>query len=223
MRYPFFAIGLLLSSSFAQASVVVGGTRLVFDGTKNNAVITVENKDQNSNIVQSWLSVVDAASPAKDAFIITPPLFVLNPANENLLRIMYIGAPLAKDRETLFFTSVRAVPSTTKRKEGNTLKIATQSVIKLFWRPKGLAYPLGEAPAKLRCTSSADMVTVSNPTPYFITLTDLKIGGKVVKNQMISPFDKYQFSLPKGAKNSSVTYRTINDYGAETPQLNCKS
>ncbi|WP_227481143.1 fimbrial biogenesis chaperone, partial [Escherichia coli] len=119
--------------------------------------------------------------------------------------------------------SVRAVPSTTKRKEGNTLKIATQSVIKLFWRPKGLAYPLGEAPAKLRCTSLADMVTVSNPTPYFITLTDLKIGGKVVKNQMISPFDKYQFSLPKGAKNSSVTYRTINDYGAETPQLNCKS
>ncbi|WP_252359045.1 fimbrial biogenesis chaperone, partial [Escherichia coli] len=121
------------------------------------------------------------------------------------------------------FPSVRAVPSTTKREEGNTLKIATQSVIKLFWRPKGLAYPLAEAPAKLRCTSSADMVTVSNPTPYFITLTDLKIGGKVVKNQMISPFDKYQFSLPKGAKNSSVTYRTINDYGAETPQLNCKS
>lgn len=110
-----------------------------------------------------------------------------------------------------------------KREEGNTLKIATQSVIKLFWRPKGLAYPLGEAPAKLRCTSSADMVTVSNPTPYFITLTDLKIGGKVVKNKMISPFDKYQFSLPKGAKNSSVTCRTINDYGAETPQLNCKS
>ncbi|HHY8362605.1 TPA: fimbrial biogenesis chaperone, partial [Escherichia coli] len=27
----------------------------------------------------------------------------------------------------------------------------------------------------------------------------------------------------KGAKNSSVTYRTINDYGAETQQLNCKS
>lgn len=147
---------------------------------------------------------------------------MLNPANENLLRIMYIGAPLAKDRETLFFTSVRAVPSTTKREEGNTLKIATQSVIKLFWRPKGLAYPLGEAPAKLRCTSSADMVTVSNPTPYFITLTDLKIGGKVVKNQMISPLINTNFLCQRG-QNSSVTYRTINDYGAETPQLNCKS
>lgn len=115
-------------------------------------------------------------------FIITLLLFVLNLANENLLRIMYIGAPLAKDRETFFFTSVRAVFLTTKRKEGNTLKIATQSVIKLFWRLKGLAYFLGEALAKLRCTLLADMVTVSNPTLYFITLTDLKIGGKVVKN-----------------------------------------
>ncbi|MXC54051.1 fimbrial protein, partial [Escherichia coli] len=26
-----------------------------------------------------------------------------------------------------------------------------------------------------------------------------------------------------GDKNRSETYRTINDYGAETPQLNCKS
>lgn len=136
---------------------------------------------------------------------------------------MYIKAPLAKNKKTLFFTSVQAVPSTTKQKKKNTLKIATQSVIKLFQQPKSLAYPLSKAPAKLRCTSSANIVTVSNPTPYFITLTNLKISKKVVKNQIISPFNKYQFSLPKKAKNSSVTYQTINNYKAKTPQLNCKS
>ena len=200
------AILLSCSSAWAAGKGGIGlaATRLVYSEGEEQISLGVRNTSPDvPYLIQSWV--------------------MLNPENENLLRIMYIGAPLAKDRETLFFTSVRAVPSTTKREEGNTLKIATQSVIKLFWRPKGLAYPLAEAPAKLRCTSSADMVTVSNPTPYFITLTDLKIGGKVVKNQMISPFDKYQFSLPKGAKNSSVTYRTINDYGAETPQLNCKS
>lgn len=218
------AILLSCSSAWAAGKGGIGlaATRLVYSEGEEQISLGVRNTSPDvPYLIQSWVMTQDNKKSAD--FIITPPLFVLNPANENLLRIMYIGAPLAKDRETLFFTSVRAVPSTTKRKEGNTLKIATQSVIKLFWRPKGLAYPLGEAPAKLRCTSSADMVTVSNPTPYFITLTDLKIGGKVVKNQMISPFDKYQFSLPKGAKNSSVTYRTINDYGAETPQLNCKS
>lgn len=218
------AILLSCSSAWAAGKGGIGlaATRLVYSEGEEQISLGVRNTSPDvPYLIQSWVMTPDNKKSAD--FIITPPLFVLNPANENLLRIMYIGAPLAKDRETLFFTSVRAVPSTTKREEGNTLKIATQSVIKLFWRPKGLAYPLGEAPAKLRCTSSADMVTVSNPTPYFITLTDLKIGGKVVKNQMISPFDKYQFSLPKGAKNSSVTYRTINDYGAETPQLNCIS
>ena len=173
---------ILLSCSSAWAAGKGGGglaaTRLVYSEGEEQISLGVRNTSPDvPYLIQSWVMTPDNKKSAD--FIITPPLFVLNPANENLLRIMYIGAPLA--------------------------------------------YPLGEAPAKLRCTSSADMVTVSNPTPYFITLTDLKIGGKVVKNQMISPFDKYQFSLPMGAKNSSVTYRTINDYGAETPQLNCKS
>ncbi|AWI99282.1 outer membrane usher protein [Escherichia coli] len=189
------AILLSCSSAWAAGKGGIGlaATRLVYSEGEEQISLGVRNTSPDvPYLIQSWVMTPDNKKSAD--FIITPPLFVLNPANENLLRIMYIGAPLAKDRETLFFTSVRAVPSTTKRKEGNTLKIATQSVIKLFWRPKGLAYPLGEAPAKLRCTSSADMVTVSNPTPYFITLTDLKIGGKVVKNQMISPFDKYQLN-----------------------------
>ena len=102
MRYPFFVVGFLLSSSIAQASVVVGGTRLVFDGAKNNAVITVENKDQSSNIVQSWLSVVDAASPAKDAFIITPPLFRLKAGEKGFVRVVRSGKKLPDDRESMF-------------------------------------------------------------------------------------------------------------------------
>ncbi|HGC0718071.1 TPA: fimbrial biogenesis usher protein [Escherichia coli] len=201
------AILLSCSSAWAAGKGGIGlaATRLVYSEGEEQISLGVRNTSPDvPYLIQSWVMTPDNKKSAD--FIITPPLFVLNPANENLLRIMYIGAPLAKDRETLFFTSVRAVPSTTKREEGNTLKIATQSVIKLFWRPKGLAYPLGEAPAKLRCTSSADMVTVSNPTPYFITLTDLKIGGKVVKNQMISPFDKYQFSLPTAEWKNLSSY-----------------
>lgn len=216
---------ILLSMSFSWAAskggVGLAATRLVYSENDEQISLGVRNTSPDVPfLIQSWVMTPDNKKSVD--FIVTPPLFVLNPTNENLLRIMYVGAPLAKDRETLFYASVRAVPATKKQEEGNSLKIATQSVIKLFWRPKGLSYSSSEAPAKLRCSSSVDMVTVNNPTPYFITLTDLKIGGKLVKNQMISPFDKYQFSLPKGAKSSGVTYRTINDYGAETPQLSCK-
>lgn len=56
-------------------------------------------------------------------FIIILLLFVLNSVNENLLRIMYIGVLLVKDREIFFFISVRVVFLITKWKEGNILKI----------------------------------------------------------------------------------------------------
>ena len=135
MRYPFFVVGLVLSSSIAQASVVVGGTRLVFDGTKNNAVISVENKDQNSNIVQSWLSVVDAASPAKDAFIITPPLFRLKAREKGFVRIVRSGKMLPDDRESMFWLNIKGIPATEYIPDKNVVQFAINSKIKLIYRP----------------------------------------------------------------------------------------
>ncbi|EMD7558330.1 fimbria/pilus periplasmic chaperone, partial [Cronobacter sakazakii] len=74
------AIALLcaLSVSAAQASVVVGGTRVIFDGQQKAATLSVQNKDKIANLVQSWISPVSADSAAKDTMIITPPLFRLN-------------------------------------------------------------------------------------------------------------------------------------------------
>ncbi|PXK76416.1 fimbria/pilus periplasmic chaperone, partial [Klebsiella variicola] len=132
MRYPFFVVGFLLSSSIAQASVVVGGTRLVFDGVKNNAVITVENKDQSSNIVQSWLSVVDAASPAKDAFIITPPLFRRKAVEIRYVRVVRSGKKLPDDRESMFWLNIKGIPATEYVPDKNVVQFAINSKIKLI-------------------------------------------------------------------------------------------
>lgn len=45
------AIALLcaLSVSAAQASVVVGGTRVIFDGQQKAATLSVQNKDKTAN------------------------------------------------------------------------------------------------------------------------------------------------------------------------------
>ncbi|VEC94030.1 fimbrial assembly chaperone [Salmonella enterica subsp. enterica] len=69
---------VLLTSHVAYASIVVGGTRLVFDGNNDESSINVENKDSKANLVQSWLSVADPQVTNKQAFIITPPLFRLD-------------------------------------------------------------------------------------------------------------------------------------------------
>ncbi len=115
----FTAILLSCSSAWAAGKGGIGlaATRLVYSEGEEQISLGVRNTSPDvPYLIQSWVMTPDNKKSAD--FIITPPLFVLNPANENLLRIMYIGAPLAKDRETLFFTSVRAVPSTTKREAG---------------------------------------------------------------------------------------------------------
>lgn len=105
------AILLSCSSAWAAGKGGIGlaATRLVYSEGEEQISLGVRNTSPDvPYLIQSWVMTPDNKKSAD--FIITPPLFVLNPANENLLRIMYIGAPLAKDRETLFFTSVTGSP-----------------------------------------------------------------------------------------------------------------
>lgn len=94
------AILLSCSSAWAAGKGGIGlaATRLVYSEGEEQISLGVRNTSPDvPYLIQSWVMTPDNKKSAD--FIITPPLFVLNPANENLLRIMYIGAPLAKDRE----------------------------------------------------------------------------------------------------------------------------
>lgn len=137
MRYFLLFFGLLFITS-AQASVVVGATRVIFDGAKNNSEVAVENKDNSSDIVQSWVSVVDATSPAKDAFIITPPLFRLKAGEKGFVRIVRSGKPLAADRESMFWLNVKGIPAMNNMPDTNMVQFAINSKIKLIYRPAEL-------------------------------------------------------------------------------------
>ena len=123
---------------------------------------------QTPFLVQSF--VLNSAQTKTEDFVVTPPLFLLKTQRENLIRIMYVGPDLPKDRESLFYVSSRAIPSTEKNDGGtNQLKIAVQSVIKMFWRPDNLPVSISAAPAALRCSYPGNDILVDNPTPYFIT------------------------------------------------------
>ncbi len=123
------AILLSCSSAWAAGKGGIGlaATRLVYSEGEEQISLGVRNTSPDvPYLIQSWVMTPDNKKSAD--FIITPPLFVLNPANENLLRIMYIGAPLAKDRETLFFTREGA------NKWGNSSRL-TQSFHFFMFEP----------------------------------------------------------------------------------------
>uniref|UniRef100_UPI0013D73653 fimbrial biogenesis chaperone n=2 Tax=Enterobacteriaceae TaxID=543 RepID=UPI0013D73653 len=92
---------LLLVAASAQAGVVINGTRLVYQGDKNESSLGLSNPDTTDYLVQSW---VDSGGKnlAKAPFLITPPLFRLDAKEDNVLRVVRTGGNLPEDRESLY-------------------------------------------------------------------------------------------------------------------------
>lgn len=164
-------------STVANAAVALGATRVIYPANQKQVLLPVTNNDPASvYLIQSW---IENAGDQKDTqFVITPPLFSMQGKKENTLRIINAtNHQLPGDRESLFWVNVKAIPAMEKdQKNENTLQLAIISRIKMFYRPTNLAMAPEEAPAMLRFRRSGSKLTLINPTPYFITVTNMKAG-----------------------------------------------
>ncbi|EEZ4406541.1 TPA: type 1 fimbria chaperone FimC [Escherichia coli] len=203
----------------AEAGVALGATRVIYPAGQKQVKLAVTNNDENSTyLIQSWVENADGVKDGR--FIVTSPLFAMKGKKENTLRILdATNNQLPQDRESLFWMNVKAIPSMDKSKlTENTLQLAIISRIKLYYRPAKLALPPDQAAEKLRFRRSANSLTLINPTPYYLTVTELNAGTRVLENALVPPMGESAVKLPSDA-GSNITYRTINDYGALTPKM----
>jgi P pilus assembly chaperone PapD len=212
------ALLMSLASTAAYAGGVgLGATRVVYPSDSKQVSLSVANTDQdNMFLLQSWIESADGK--VTEDFLITPPLFVIKKQSENTLRLVYGGPPLAEDRETLFWVSVKAIPSKNKQTAHDgqsTLQLAVVSRIKLFYRPKALVDGARQSALKVRVERAGDQLIMNNPTPYFVSLVKVQVGAHALNNTMIAPFSEVKLSAPKGA-SGEVTYSFVNDYGGVT-------
>lgn len=212
-------IAVTIFCSNANAGVALGATRVIYPAGNKQVQLAVTNNDEKSTyLIQSW---IEGAEGNKDSrFVITPPLFAMKGKRENSLRIIdATNNQLAKDRETLFWLNVKAIPSLSKEKASeNSLQLAIVSRIKMYYRPQNLTMPPETAAEKLRFSRKAGALVLINPTPYYLTVTELNAGTHSLGNALVPPMGESQVTLPSNA-GSEITYRTINDYGALTPVM----
>ena len=74
-----------MAASAAQASVTIGGTRVVYPLDQREVTVKLTNDSNNPSLVQVWLDSGDAnAKPdeSRAPFVITPPIFRMNPREE---------------------------------------------------------------------------------------------------------------------------------------------
>lgn len=200
-----------LQSFAAAGGIALGATRVIYPEGASQTSLPVSNSTQNQRfLINSW--VEDADGHKTNSFVVTPPLFVSEAKTENTLRIMYVGPQLPQNKESLFYMNVKAIPSLDKAAAAgkNILQLAVLSRIKLFVRPQGLPMQEADAPGKLTFSHAGGEIRVNNPTPYYVTLVNIKSGGKNPVSIMVAPMSSSDIA----GTGSQISFQSINDYGA---------
>lgn len=210
--YSFICLFLFLNT--ANAGVVIGGTRIIYDEGKKDVSISVENPDNIPYLIQSWID--DISEKKQSSFTITPPLFRLNSSNTNALRIFLTENNLPSDRESLFWLNIKTIPATEKTE--NSLQIAFKTQMKLIFRPKELkSVNFIEEQKKLEWSKVGNKINVKNPTPYFFNFQTVKFNNKSVNDvSYVAPYSVKSFEINNDEIHGVIYWEVINDYGAVT-------
>lgn len=211
-------------------------TRLIYpEGAVQGKSVVLNNNSDRDFLLQTLISPPDAKTglpgePVKD-FLVTPPLMRLAAHQSRTLRLLRTGGQFPADRESVFWLTASLIPGedeADKRRADEAkvvVKYLTAVSIKVFWRPRGLDKPhaVEEAAGKLKASIAGGRVTLTNPTPYYVTLRTLSVGEANVPSQalvpIVPPFGHQDYPLPAGMKRSAVTvvsWTAVKENGFDT-------
>jgi P pilus assembly chaperone PapD len=213
----------------AQAAIALDRTRVIFDGSQKSVSLNVSNQNkQLPYLAQGWIED-EQGNKIQSPLTVLPPVQRIEPGKPSQVKIQALPASktLPQDRETVYYFNLREIPP--KSSKPNTLQIALQTRIKLFYRPEGIAIEKNAPPPqeKLTLTRKGDKYVVNNPTPYYVTIVDAgrqkdTSGVKGFEPFMIPPKGNMSLTVSALSMGGSPVLTYVNDYGGR-PQLtfNC--
>ena len=221
--------GVLLAmiGGMAHGAVSLSGTRLIFDGRYNEATIEVSNRSNAETLIQAWLDAPredgqpGAARAVDLPFALTPHLVRMPAMGKQTLRLLYEGVGVPPDRESMLHLYVLEIPR--RSPAGQQLSIAIRQRINVFYRPAGLAGDPAQAAQTLlwhRAPSAGATLSVRNPSPYHVSLQDLRINGtEVADYRLLPPFSDASLALHPLRSNlaqpQTLTFKAMTDYGGQ--------
>ncbi|MDD1135704.1 fimbria/pilus periplasmic chaperone [Pseudomonas shahriarae] len=226
---PFAAALLILTfgATQAHAAIALDRTRVIYTAAEKSVSLSITNQNkQLPYLAQGWLED-EHGTKITSPLIVLPPIQRLEPGASSQLKIQGLPAiaSLPKDQESLFYFNLREIPP--RSEKTNTLQIALQTRIKLFYRPDALVPQRDSTQApwqeKITLTRQDNRYVVNNPTPYYVTLIDAKSSFKSESAEdfeplMIAPNTQGKLSVNAQALGQAPVLTYINDFGGR-PQL----
>lgn len=226
-----------VASSFSQASgsdvmqntkvfkLELGATRIIYRPADRGAQLSVANPQSFPVLVQSRVFKEDRKTQAP--FVVTPPLFRLDPNQRNMLRIISTNISAGK-KESLYWLCVTGIPPKngdewaedknqgTLHKAQVNMEVSTHMCIKLITRPEDISGSLMQAAENLQWSHDGNKIKVKNNSPYYINMHSITIGNIPVEHpEYIPPFSERNFIL-KSKPAGTVNWSVITDAGGES-------
>lgn len=90
-------------------SVGLGKTRIIYSPSTSGSVISVSNSNEFPVLVQSSVKSVNEKD-GEAPFVVTPPLFRLDPKQQSRLRVVMTQDVKVKDKESLYWLCAMGIP-----------------------------------------------------------------------------------------------------------------
>ncbi|AOX99420.1 molecular chaperone [Jeongeupia sp. USM3] len=215
----------------AAASVTMINTRVVYPGDATERTIQLNNDDPIPSIVQVWVDSGDAASTPETAdapFVALPALFRIEPRSGQVVRLIYTGKDLPRDRESVFYLNIVQVPPKDALKsQQNHMTVILRNRLKLFYRPSGIEGRSDDVSKQLAFSLVQDgnkgrAIRVKNNSGYFASLASARLVAGTeelaLNAEMVAPKSAVNWEVgDRAAKMKGpmkIKYTLINDYGA---------
>ncbi|MEQ5724479.1 fimbria/pilus periplasmic chaperone [Providencia rettgeri] len=221
----FALAGVVLISttlSSAQAAVALDRTRAIITGDEKSISLNISNENkQLPYLAQGWVEN-EKGEKISDPFTVLPPVQRVEPGAKSQIKIQALpsAASLPQDRESVYYFNLREIPP--KSDKPNTLQLALQTRIKLFYRPKSII-PTREQmdnpwQEKVTLTRQGNQYTINNPTAYYVSFVDAvpnKNGQTVAGFEpvMVAPKSSKALNVSADALGNKPVLTYINDYG----------
>jgi fimbrial chaperone protein len=212
------------------AAVTMVGTRVIYDARSRGQTLAFNNPDGGPSVMQIWIDTGNEDSTPETAdgpFVVTPPIFRIEPGAGQTVRLLFTGKDLQQDRESVFYLNTLQIPSLNPvNAQQNQMLVMVRNRLKIFYRPAHIdgspAKAVDRLTFRVSGQGSESRVAADNASGYYISVADgrLTCGSHTAKLKpvMFAPRAVTALSVegncPLDATPLRVKIRYIDDYGA---------
>lgn len=102
----FFLSLLLIIPTGINAGVIISGTRIIYNENEKEVTVKISNEGKVPVLIQNWIDTGNVDAKPENIqvpFVLTPPVFRIEPEKSQSLRISFTGAAtLPKDKESIY-------------------------------------------------------------------------------------------------------------------------